>query len=173
MEELNQALAVEFTNYSQVDGHSFPGKITVLQELEKLEKPVLVLENIKVRRAQIADKVFAAPANAMEFDTCEKVTPAKGLQMTAPDFSNAAIRRNAGTPVINAYGIVTKDGTLENVKMVTSDAEVQQTVLETVKKWRFTPAMCGTTPVAVEREFPVFVTSDGGGNMDAGGRRGR
>jgi hypothetical protein len=173
MEYLDQGKAIEFTNYSQVEGHSFPGKITVLLELEKLEKPVLIVENIKVRKAQFAETVFAAPAKAMEFDSCEKVTPAKVLQMTAPDFSNAAIRRNAGTPVINAYGIVTKDGTLENVKMLTSDTEVQQTVLETVKKWRFTPAMCGTTPVATEREFPVFVTPEGGGNMDAGGRRGR
>jgi hypothetical protein len=175
LENLDQRRAVEFTNYSEIEGLWVPGKITVLLELEKLEKPVLVIENIKVRKAQFAETVFSVPAKAMEFDTCEKVTPATPLRTVAPDFSNAVIRRNAGSPIINAYGIVTRDGTLENLKMMTSDTDVQQVVLETVKKWRFTPAMCGTTPVASEREFPVFVTSDGGsGNMDvSGGRRGR
>jgi hypothetical protein len=172
LENLDQRRAIEFTNYSQVEGHWFPAKITVLLELEKLEKPVLVIENIKVRRAQFAEAVFAAPARAMEFDTCEKVTPAKPLQTPAPDFSNAAIRRNGATPVINAYGIVSKDGNLENVKMLTSDTEVQQTILEAVKKWRYTPAMCGTTPIASEMEFPVSLYG-GDGGRDVGGRRGR
>lgn len=173
LENLDQRKAIEFTNYSQVDGHWFPAKITVLLELEKLEKPVLVIENIKVRKAQFAETVFAVPAKAMEFDTCDKVIPAKPLQTPAPEFSNTAIRRNGGTPVINAYGIVSKDGNLENVKMLTSDTEVQQTILETVKKWRYTPAMCGSTPVASEMEFSVSLRGEFGGNMDTGGRRGR
>jgi hypothetical protein len=172
LENLDQRRAVEFTKYSQVQGHWIPGKITVLLELEKLEKPVLVIENIKVRKAQFVETAFAVPAKAMEFETCDKVMPAKPLKTPAPDFSNAAIRRNEATPLINAYGIVSKDGRLANVKMMTSDTEVQQTILETVKKWRYTPAMCGKTPVGSEMEFQISLRGDFIGNLP-GRRRGR
>jgi hypothetical protein len=173
LEVLDARRAVEFTNYSDVDGHFFPGKITVLLELEKQEKPVLVVENIQVMKAQFAATAFAIPPHAMEFDTCENMVAAKPLETPAPEFSSMAMRRNMGAPAINVYGIIRKDGNLENVKILTSDAEVQQTIMETVKKWRYTPAMCGTTPVATEKEIQVSLFRGGGGGDGEGARRGR
>jgi len=172
LEVLDSRRAIEFTNYSEVDGHSFPGKITELLELEKQEKPVLVIENIQVLKAQFAATAFAIPPHAMEFDTCENMVAEKPLQTPSPEFSPTAMRRNAGSPAINVYGIINKDGNLENVKVLTSDAEVQQTIMETVKKWRYTPAMCGSSPVANEKEIQIMLFRGGGGG-DEGGRRGR
>jgi hypothetical protein len=98
---------------------------------------------------------------------------AKPLETPTPEFSTTAMRRNMGAPAITVYGIIRKDGSLENVKVLTSDAEVQQTIMETLKKWRYTPAMCGASPVASEKEIPVSLFRGAGGGDGDGGRRGR
>jgi hypothetical protein len=173
MESMDQQRAVGFSNYKDLEGHFFPATITVLLELEKQEKPVLVIENIEIRKARFAETAFAVPAHAMEFETCNNMQPAKPLQTPAPEFSPMALRRNSGSPIIHMYGIIDKDGSLQNVKMLTADAELQQSVMEAIKKWRYSPAMCGTTPVATEKEIqlPLFGSfSSSGGD---GGRRGR
>src|SRR5258708_9838460 len=84
MEVMDQRRAIEFTNYSAVDGHFFPGTITVLLELEREEKPVLIVENIQVSKTPFTPASFAAPPHAMEFDTCENMVAAKPLQTPTP-----------------------------------------------------------------------------------------
>jgi len=157
-----------------VDGHLFPKKITVLLELATKEKPVLTVEDIQVTKAQFAPTAFAVPPHATEFDTCDNMQPAKPLQTPRPEFSPMAVRRNAAvSPTIHVYGIIDKDGNLQNVKMLTTDAELQQPIVEALKKWRYTPAMCGTSPVATEKEIPISLFGGSGGDDSGGGRRGR
>ena len=58
--------------------------------------------------------------------------------------------------------------------MLTADPEIQQPILEALKKWRYSPAMCGTSPVATEKEIQVSLFGGfGGGDDSGGGRRGR
>lgn len=174
MESLDQQHAIEFTNYAAQDGHFFPTKITVVLELERQEKPVLLIENIEIHKTEFTDKAFTLPPHPLEFDTCDNLEPAKPLQTPPPDFSESEMRKNgAVSPIVNIYGIVNKDGRLENIKILTSDAELQQTILEALKKWRYTPAMCGATPVASEKEFPVSLFAGMGGDTGQQGRRGR
>ncbi len=175
LEIMDQQRAVEFSNYSEVGQHLIPGKITVLLELEKTEKPILVVENIEVTKARFADTVFAVPQHAIEFDTCENMQPAKPLQTPRPEFSRMVMQRNAATPSVNVYGIIGKDGNLQDVKVLSIDAEVQQSIMAALKKWRYSPAMCGASPVATEKEIQVPFGGMGGGGEggEGGGRRGR
>ncbi|SRR6266567_113031 len=173
LENLDQLKATEFSNYNEVDQHFFPGKITVLLELAKQEKPILVIGDIEVRKAQFAATAFSIPPHSMEFDTCENMQPAKPLQTPRPEFSPMVMRRNASNPAIHVYGIIDKDGSLKNVKILSSDPEVQQTITEAMKRWRYSPAMCGTSPVATEKEIQVSFGGMGGGDNGEGGRRGR
>jgi hypothetical protein len=175
LEVMDQQTAIEFSNYADVDGHFFPGKITVLLELAQKEKPILAVEEIQVLKAQFAATAFAIPPHAMEFDTCDNIQPAKPLQRPRPEFSPMAARRNAAfTPIVHVYGIVDKDGSLQNVKMLTTDPEIQQPIMEALKKWRYSPAMCGTSAVASEKEIQIPLFGGfGGGDSGDGGRRGR
>jgi hypothetical protein len=174
LESMERQKAIEFTNYADVDGHWFPKKITVLLELAMKETPILSVEDIQVIKAQFAPTAFAIPPHAMEFDTCENMQAAKPVQMPRPEFSPTVARRNAATPTIHVYGIIEKDGSLQNVKMLTTDMELQQSINEALKKWRYTPAMCGTTPVASEKEIEIPLFGGfGGGDDSGGGRRGR
>ena len=173
LESMEQGRAIEFSDYSDVDGHLFPKKITVLLELATKETPILAVQNIQVIKAQFAPTAFAVPPHATEFDTCENMQVAKPVQMPRPEFSPMVARRNAATPTIHVYGIVEKDGSLQNVKMLTTDAELQQSIMEALKKWRYAPAMCGASPVASEKEIEIPLFGEFGGSGGEGGRRGR
>lgn len=174
LESMERQKAIEFSNYADVDGHWFPKKITVLLELPTKETPILAVEDIQVIKAQFAPTAFAVPPHAVEFDTCENMQAAKPVQVPRPEFSSTVMRRNAATPTIHVYGIVEKDGSLQNLKMLTTDTELQQSILEALKKWRYAPAMCGASPVASEKEIEIPLFGDfGGSGGGEGGRRGR
>ncbi len=174
MEQAEQQQTTEFSGYSEVDGHSFPKTITVLLELATKETPILEVRDIQVISAQFAPNAFAVPPRAAEFDTCENMLPAKPVQTPSPEFSPMAARRAAQmSPVVHVYGIVDKDGSLQNVKMLTADAEIQQSIAEALKKWRYSPATCGASPVASEQEIviPLFGGRGNGGDDTARGSR--
>jgi hypothetical protein len=174
LEIMDRRTALEFSDYTDLDGHLFPGKITVLLELAKEEKPVMLLENIQVFKSQFQAESFAIPPHAMEFETCENMVPAKPAQTPTPEFSTSAMRRNAGAPAVNVYGIINKGGALENIKVLTSDSEVQQTIIQTLGKWHYTPAMCGSSPIASEKEIQVSIfRGEGEGGGSTGQYRGR
>jgi TonB-like protein len=170
LESMERQKAIEFSNYADVDGHWFPKKITVLLELPTKETPVLAVEDIQIMKAQFAPTAFAVPQHAMEFDTCENMQAAKPVQTPRPEFSSMVARRNAATPAIHVYGIIEKDGSLQNVKMLTTDTELQQSILEALKKWRYAPAMCGASPVASEKEIEIPLFGDFNGGGGDGGR---
>jgi hypothetical protein len=171
---MEQQRAYEFSKYTDVDGRQFPQTITLLLELATKETPILTIEDIHVLKAQFAETAFAIPPRAIEFDTCEKLQPPKALQMPRPEFSPMVARRNAAlSPVVHVYGIIDKDGNLQNVKMLTRDAELQQSIMEALKKWRYSPAMCGTSAVASEKEIDIPLFGGGGGGDDTGRGGGR
>jgi TonB family protein len=83
------------------------------------------------------------------------MVPAKQLQAPQPEFGMSVARRNAKAKVVRVYAVVNKQGNLENVKLLSSDPEVRQAVLEVTNKWRYTPAMCGSSPVYAEQEITI------------------
>lgn len=166
LESMDQSKAVEFSDYTPVDRQLVPRKITVLLELPTEERPVMTLDNIEVTEAQFEAAAFAIPEHAQEFDTCDNLQPAKAVRAPAPEFSPMVQRRNAGNPVVHVYGIVDKDGNLQNPLVLSTDADVKNSTMEALKKWHYTPAMCGTTPVASEQEIEVkLFGGDGGEGM--------
>jgi len=172
LENLDQRLAVELSDYAAVSDSQnlFPRRITVLLELEKSEKPVLIIQEIEVLRALFPANAFAVPEHSMEFDACENMQPAKLLESPRPDFGQSVVRRNMAAGAVNVYGIIDKEGKVQNVQVLSSDADVQKDVREALKKWRFSPAMCGSTPVATEREIQIPFFDFGG---QGGGPRSR
>lgn len=162
LESMDQARAVEFSDYTPVEHQLVPHKITVLLELPTEERPVMTLENIDVREVQFEAGAFAIPEHAQEFETCDSLQPARPVRSPAPEFSPMVQRRNASSPVVHVFGIVDKDGNLQDPMVLSPDAEVRSSTLEALKKWHYTPATCGTTPVASEQEIEVKLLTGGG-----------
>jgi hypothetical protein len=167
LENTDQRRAVAFSDYQSLDNQLFPRKITILAELDQSEKPVFAVQDIQVQKTQVLPTTFAVPDHSLEFETCENMQPTRMLQSPRPEFSRMVARRNADALGVYAYGIVDKEGNLQNVKVLSSDPEVQQAVQETLKKWHYAPAQCGTSPVATEQEIQITF----GGGEGGRGRR--
>lgn len=171
LETMDQTQAVEFSDYAPVQHQLFPHKITVLLELPTEERPVITLDHIEVTEAEFQASAFNIPDHAQEFDTCDNLQPAKAVRSPAPEFSRTVQMRNMANPVIHVYAIVDKDGDLQNPLVLSTDVDIRTSTLEALKKWHYTPATCGTTPVSSEQEFEVRLFGNGGDGMRGNSRR--
>jgi protein TonB len=80
-----------------------------------------------------------------------------GLYRPAPAYP--AIAKAAGvegTVVLQAT--ISKNGTIENLRVVSGPAMLQQAALDTVKTWRYRPYLLNNLPVEVETTVNVVFT---------------
>jgi len=78
-------------------------------------------------------------------------------QPTYPPIAKAA--RVSGTVVLQA--IISKTGTIENLRVVTGPAMLQQSAMDAVKTWRYRPYLLNGDPVEVETTVNVVFTLGG------------
>lgn len=83
------------------------------------------------------------------------------LQKTIPLYpAIAKSARVSGTVVLQAT--ISKTGTIENLRVITGPAMLQQSALDAVRSWRYRPYQLNGTPVAVDTTVNVVFTSVGG-----------
>jgi Gram-negative bacterial TonB protein C-terminal len=157
LENQDEVQSVQFSDYQPVaEAHQFyPRKILVLAELERSEKPLFVVEDIAVQKAELPPSTFALPENPLELETCENMQPAKLLESVRPQLQRSVMARNSGVQGVYGYGIVDKDGRLQNVKVLTADNDLQEALVEALKQRKYAPAMCGSNPVASEQVIQI------------------
>jgi len=86
------------------------------------------------------------------------------LDATFPDGSDrsppiAKAARVSGTVVIQAT--ISKSGTIENLKVISGPAMLQQSALDAVRSWRYRPYLLNNDPVEVETTINVIFTLGG------------
>jgi hypothetical protein len=157
LENQDEVQSIQFSDYQAVtEAHQFyPRKIVVLAELERTEKPILMVEDIAVQKAALAPSTFALPEHPLELETCENMQPAKLLEFVRPQLQHSVMARNSGTPGVYAYGIVDKDGRLQNIKVLTSDADLQEAIVDALKQRKYSPATCGSNAIASEQVIQI------------------
>ena len=157
LENQDPVRSIEFSDYQPVaDVHEFyPRKIVVLAELERSEKPIFVVQDIAIQKTELPPSTFTPPEHPLELETCDNMQPAKLLESERPRFPGTVMQRNAQAQGVYAYGIVNKEGRLENIKVLTADAEVQEVIVDALKLWRYAPASCAGNPVASEQEMQI------------------
>jgi protein TonB len=74
-----------------------------------------------------------------------------------PPIAKAA--RVQGTVVLQAT--ISKAGTIENLRVVSGPAMLQQAALDAVKTWRYKPYLLNNEPVEVETTVNVIFTLGG------------
>jgi protein TonB len=74
-----------------------------------------------------------------------------------PPIAKAA--RVSGTVVLQAT--ISKTGTIENLRVVSGPAMLQQAALDAVRSWRYKPYMLNSEPVEVETSVNVVFTLGG------------
>ena len=82
------------------------------------------------------------------------------IQKTIPTYPPIAkAARVQGTVVLQA--VISKQGTIENLKVVSGPAMLQQAALDAVRQWRYRPYLLNNEPVEVETTVNVIFTLGG------------
>jgi len=82
----------------------------------------------------------------------------KKVQPTYPPLARQA--RIQGTVVLHAE--ISKDGTIQNLQLISGHAMLAPAAIEAVKQWRYKPYLLNGEPVAVETEVIVNFSLSGG-----------
>jgi protein TonB len=105
-----------------------------------------------------APKVQAAPPKKVNISA--GVATGMLIQKTQPTYPPIAkAARVSGTVVIQAT--ISKQGTIENLHVVSGPAMLQQAALDAVKSWRYRPYLLNNEPVEVETTVNVIFTLGG------------
>lgn len=142
---------IEYADYVPFEnGPLFPKSIVI----SKSGKPVLEIKDIVIEKRDAGEAEFAPPSGAIEFEkleTCENPTPPRVLKSANPSFEGV---KHSGKALL--FVIVGKDGSIlmkhedYQGKGKLKESQVMEITQQTLKQWRFSPAMCGSQPVITE-----------------------
>lgn len=79
------------------------------------------------------------------------------LQRVEPTYPEAARQRNLQGPVV-LDAVVGKDGTVQELKVISGDTQLTRAATEAVRQWRFKPYQPNGTPVAFKTEITLNFT---------------
>ena len=144
----------QYVDYRQIEGRYFPSAIRYFSPKKAVHEPGPELENIQVTPAQLDPTLFSIPRNAREFETCDDMQEPRLTKPEEPIYPLEAKLSHLQGEVYIAV-VIGKEGKLEEVRPISGPPILAQAALDAIKKWRYSPAMCGTTPVAVEKELRV------------------
>jgi protein TonB len=105
-----------------------------------------------------APKVQAAPPKKVNISA--GVAIGMLIQKTTPIYPPIAkAARVSGTVVLQAT--ISKSGTIENLRVMSGPAMLQQAALEAVRQWRYRPYLLNNDPVEVDTTVNVIFTLGG------------
>jgi len=105
-----------------------------------------------------APKVQAAPPKKINISA--GVAVGMLIQKTIPVYPPIAkAARVSGTVVLQA--IISKQGTIENLRVISGPAMLQQAAQDAVRQWRYRPYLLNNEPVEVETTVNVVFTLGG------------
>jgi protein TonB len=105
-----------------------------------------------------APQVKAAPPKKINISA--GVSAGLLLQRTQPIYPPIAkAARVSGTVVLQAT--ISKQGTIENLKIVSGPAMLQQAAVDAVRQWRYRPYLLNNEPVEVDTTVNVIFTLGG------------
>jgi TonB family protein len=97
-----------------------------------------------------ADSQLSRPPEGILWESCDNPEPARILEAHHPDYPEAAKAARKEARVI-VYLLVAIDGSVRNPQIVKSGGPgFDAATIRAVSRWKFQPAMCGTSPVLSE-----------------------
>jgi periplasmic protein TonB len=109
----------------------------------------------------------ATPKPVVKAETPKKINISQGVaagnlisspKPLYPPIAKAA--RQSGTVVLQA--MISKGGTIENLRVISGNAMLQQAALDAVRQWRYKPYLLNGEPVEVETTVNVVFNLGGG-----------
>jgi protein TonB len=124
------------------------------------------MEGLGGSSSAVNDSLFGNKGPQVKAAAPKKVNISAGvmqgmlLQKTVPVYPPIAkAARVSGTVVLQAT--ISKTGSIENLRIISGPAMLQQAALDAVKSWRYRPYLLNNDPVEVETTVNVIFTLGG------------
>ena len=141
----------QYLDYQAMESKQFP---TAIRHFFRGKSEGVDFEDVKLTRANLAPELFVPPQNAAEWDTCEDMQPARVVKADDPSYPiMAKLGRIQGDVYFSA--IIGKDGKLHNIKEISRHPLLLEAAAQTIKGWRYAPAICGGNPIDLEWQIVV------------------
>ena len=144
-----------FSNYQDFGGHRYPQQF----KLEKDGATKIDAKVVSLKEMTFPDSTFLPPPGAISRRECEQLKNPVAISMPDPEYPHPAGRNNVVGIAIVAITVL-KDGSVTDIQVLQSaDPSINKVTVDTVKTWKFKPAMCGTEPIIrdiqVEMKFEI------------------
>jgi TonB family protein len=133
-----------FSEYQPFHDNSYPRELNYFEHGSQVLRLTIVSLNDK----SLEDSVFMPPQNSVARRKCENLVQAIPVKQPRPPYPPSDVQNlMSGTTIVALT--VQEDGSVSDVQIVqTAEHEMDRQTVETVKTWKFKPAMCGNDPVA-------------------------
>jgi TonB family protein len=141
----------QYSDYFDFATHRCPRKLQLLVNGSK----VITATVNNLTTATFDQALLVAPKGAIERRQCKDLRHAVAVKTPDPMYPQSASQNRLIGDTTVAMTVLT-DGSVTDIQLVGSSARsLDDATLQTLKRWRFKPAMCGTEPVVSDIEVVV------------------
>jgi TonB family protein len=141
----------QYSDYRDFGGHHFPRKLQLV-----VNGSVVVKAEVQNLTATVFDQaLLLPPRGAIERRQCSEMKHAVALKTPEPMYPKSASQNKLMGDTSVAMTILT-DGSVSDVRLIgTATRSMDDATVQTLKGWKFKPAMCGSEPVVSDIEVVV------------------
>lgn len=141
----------EFSDYVDFAGHRYPRSLQLIESGGRVVKVSVK----KLSGAPFDDALLAKPQGAIARRQCDNWKPPRAIKTPDPPYPPAASHNGTiGDSIVSMT--VLADGSATDFQLIgNATRAMDQSTLDTLKKWTFMPAMCGSEPVVSDVEVIV------------------
>lgn len=141
----------QYTDYFDFGGHRFPRKL----QLQVNGINVISANVVNLTTAAVDQTLLVAPNGAIERRKCTDMKHAVPVRTPDPMYPKSASENKLTGDTAVAMTVLT-DGSVSDIQLIGRAAQsMDDATLQTLKSWRFKPALCGAEPVVSDIEVIV------------------
>jgi TonB family protein len=141
----------EYADYFDFEGHRYPRKLQLLVNGSK----VITANVVNLTTAAFDQTLLVAPKGAIERRQCTDMKPPMAIKKPDPMYPKSASQDKLMGDTTVAMTVLT-DGSVGDIQLIGgATRSMDDATLQTLKSWRFKPAMCGADPVVSDIEVVV------------------
>ena len=135
----------EFSDYADFHGHRYPRKIALIVNGSRvIEVRIASLDSAP----PLSDAILAPPPGAIVRRKCAGIKHAVPVKTPDPLYPKSSSENRLMGDTTVAMTVL-PDGSVDDIQLIgTSTRAMDDATLQTLKSWKFKPAMCGLDPVA-------------------------
>jgi|ERR1035438_7372743 TonB family protein len=141
----------QYADYSDFGGHRYPRKLYLL--VNGIKAITATVNNLTT--APFDQTLLVPPKGAIERRQCADMKHPLPVRTPDPLYPRSASENRLTGDTTVAMTVLT-DGSVSDIRLVGSATRsIDDATLQTLKSWRFKPAMCGADPVVSDIEVVV------------------